>query len=88
MKPYAWVVVIAWVMPALGIGLAHLLLPDHNASGQCEGIGFGCQPTPADSVLVLGVLASPVLLISGVVAMVVIAIWRVRRSAAQRNRGE
>jgi hypothetical protein len=71
----------------LTVTCAHLLLPDHNASGQCEGIGFGCTPTPADTVVILGVMASPFLLLAGVIAMTVIALRQaVRPDPADRDR--
>ena len=79
MRPYLWVIGLLWVTPAVGVVAAHLLLPDHNASGQCEGIGFGCATTPADSVVLMGLLASPFLLVTGVVAMTTIAVWQSRR---------
>jgi hypothetical protein len=53
-----WLCWLAWFLAA----------PDRNPGGQCEGLGFGCTPTPRDvasfaglvglaplSVLVLGV---------------------------------
>ena len=73
-----WAIGVLWVAPAVFVVAAHLLLPDHNASGQCEGIGFGCATTPADTVLLL-VLASPFLLLAGVIAM--------QRSQSGRPRG-
>ncbi len=44
------------------VGMAvYFALPDHNASGQCEGIGFGCTPAPNDTwVLVLAIVGFPV----------------------------
>ena len=76
MRPYLWVAGLLWVTPAAAVVVAHLLLPDHNASGQCEGIGFGCATTPADTVVVLGLIASPFLLLAGAIAMTVIAVWQ------------
>lgn len=32
------------------------VLPDHNADGQCEGIGWGCSLTPRDGVAFVGLL--------------------------------
>ena len=54
------------------------MLPDENASGQCEGIGFGCATTPADTVVLLGMLASPFLLLAGAIAMTAIALRQAR----------
>ncbi len=79
MKPFLWVIGLLWVTPAVIVVAAHLLLPDHNASGQCEGIGFGCTPTPADTVVLLGLLASPFLLVAGAVALAAIALRQSRR---------
>ncbi len=78
MKPYLWIVGLLWVGPALFVVGAHLMLPDENASGQCEGIGFGCATTPADTVVLLGILASPFLLLAGAVAMTVVALRQAR----------
>ena len=86
MKPYLWVVGLLWVAPATFVVVAHLLLPDENASGQCEGIGFGCATTPADTVVLLGVLASPFLLLAGALAMTAIAVWRSRSGRSETGR--
>jgi hypothetical protein len=75
-KPYGWAIALLWGLPALVVGIGHVVLPDHNSSGQCEGIGFGCTMTPADTILLLGMLAAPVLLIAGLAAIVGIAVWQ------------
>jgi hypothetical protein len=54
--------------------LATGLAPDRNASGQCEGIGWGCTLTPRDTLLFLGFLgAIPALAIMLIVGCAVIA---------------
>jgi uncharacterized membrane protein YhaH (DUF805 family) len=77
--PYAWVVGIVWVLPAIVLQVLRELLPDHNADGQCEGIGFGCTLTPADSVELLGIFIYPVLVVAGLVAIVVVSVLQARR---------
>ncbi len=84
-----WMVLgLLWGLPAV-IGLvAWLALPDENASGQCEGIGFGCTPTPKDSVLLLAIVVVPVMGLLGAVAVGLIAVrrwWHDRRTAARRS---
>lgn len=80
MRPYLWVVGLFWVLPAVLTVLGYLFLPHHNASGRCEGIGFGCVPPPnVGLVIVMGMVGAPVLLVSGFVAMGVIALVRFLR---------
>lgn len=75
--PYAWALGILWALPAVVFSAALLTAPDHNPSGQCEGIGFGCTLTPHDGTVFLAVLSAPVLLLAGVLAC--LTIWVVRR---------
>lgn len=80
MRPYLWVVGLFWVLPVVLTVLGYLFLPHHNASGQCEGIGFGCVPPPnVGLVIFMGVVGAPVLLVSGFVAMGVVALVRFLR---------
>lgn len=81
MRPYLWVVGLFWVLPAVLTVLGHLFLPHHNASGQCEGIGFGCVPAPSDGIVIfMFFFGAPTLLVSGVVALALVALVRfVRR---------
>ena len=86
-RPYLWVVGLFWVLPAVLTLLGWLVLPHHNASGQCEGIGFGCVPAPSDGlVIVMVVVGAPILLVSGFVALGVVALVRfLRRRAGSRQ---
>ena len=77
-RAYIWSLGLLWVLPAFIVAVGYVLLPKDNASGQCEGIGFGCVPAPADTLLLMGVLASPFLFGAGVVAFAVIAVRRRR----------
>jgi len=77
---YAWVAGVAWILPLVGFHVLHELLPDYNANGQCEGIGFGCTLTPADTVDLLRIITYPVLFVAGIVAMTWIAARRARSS--------
>lgn len=88
-RAYALVLGLFWVLPAVLVATLHWVLPDHNPSGQCEGIGWGCTPTPADSVLLLGFLAAPFLLVAGPLACALIfAIRYVRGPGAVRGGGD
>lgn len=56
------------------------LAPDHNPNGQCEGIGFGCTPTPRDSVLlVAAVVGVPLGLGTAIFALVLVGVAQGRR---------
>lgn len=79
-RPYLIALGVLWLLPAVLVGVLHLVLPDQNASGQCSGIGFGCTLTPSDSVLFLGYLAALPLFFLGLVACLVIAVMQARRS--------
>lgn len=80
MRPYLWVVGLFWVLPAILTILGHLFLPHHNASGQCEGIGFGCVPAPSDGIVIfMALIGAPVLLVSGAVTLGIVALVRFLR---------
>ncbi|GAA2740613.1 hypothetical protein GCM10009868_03430 [Terrabacter aerolatus] len=78
-RPYIVALGVLWIVPAVLVLVLHLTLPDYNASGRCTGLGFGCVPTPADGVLLLGYLAALPLFLLGMVACLVIAVVRARR---------
>ena len=79
-RPYLWTLGICWLLPAGAVAAGRALLPEHNASGQCEGLGFGCTLSPADGVVLLGLVAAPFLIVAGLVACVLIAVVQHRRS--------
>jgi hypothetical protein len=81
--PYAWALGLLWAVPTVIFSARLLTAPDHNASGQCEGIGFGCALTPYDGTVFLAVLSAPVLFLAG--ALACLTIWLVRRRADRRN---
>jgi len=89
-RPYLIALGLLWIVPAVLVVVLHVTLPDHNASGQCSGLGFGCTPTPADTVLVLGYVAALPLFLLGMVACLVIAVVQSRRDrrAAGRDGAE
>lgn len=75
-KPHGSVIVLT-ILSVLWLGwLAwYLASPDHNANGQCEGLGFGCTLTPRDlatfaGVIALAPLTGLVLFIAGSVRLV------------------
>ena len=79
---YLGVAGIFWLAPAVALLLGYLTLPDYNASGQCEGIGFGCTLTPKDGVHFAALFVYPVGVVAGLLVMAVIAgtrAWRRRR---------
>lgn len=81
--PYAWALGLLWALPAVVFAALLLTAPDHNTSGQCEGIGFGCTLTPYDGTVFLATLSAPVLLLAG--ALACLTIWLVRRRADRRT---
>jgi hypothetical protein len=85
-RPYLWVVGVFWVLPAVLTLLGYLFLPHHVASGQCEGIGFGCVPAPNFGLVIfMAYFGAPFLLVSGVLALGVVALVRyIRRDARPR----
>jgi len=85
-RPYIVALGLLWIVPAVLVLVLHLTLPDYNASGQCTGLGFGCTPTPADTVLFLGYLAALPLFLLGMVACLVIAVVRARRDRRDAGR--
>jgi len=88
-RAYALVLGFFWVLPAVLVAVLHWVLPDHNRPGQCEGLGWGCTLTPADSVLLFGFLAAPFLLVAGPLACVVIfAVRYVRGPRGARGDGD
>ena len=83
---YLGVAGILWVVPAVALLVGYLTLPDYNASGQCEGIGFGCTLTPKDGVVFAAIFGYPVCVVVGLLIMGVIAgtrAWRQRVRCAR-----
>jgi|GEM_PF-3290815 len=80
---YLVVAGIFWVVPAVALLVGYLTLPDYNASGQCEGIGFGCTLTPKDGAHFAALFFYPVLVVVGLLIMAVVAATRAWR---QRSR--
>lgn len=74
----------AWYV---GLTLAYvvttLLLPNRNPNGQCQGIGWGCTPTPRDSALLVGLFVGvPVVVIGYPVSL---GVYALSRSAARTH---
>ncbi|TFV50463.1 hypothetical protein [Blastococcus sp. TF02A-35] len=82
-RAYAYLLGVLWLVPLLLVVAGTLLLPDENAGGQCEGIGFGCSLTPADGAQFLGLLAAPFLVVGGVAGSVLLAVLRARPAFAR-----
>jgi len=78
--------IITLVLPALAVGIGWLVLPHNVESGQCEGIGFGCVPNPADGLLIVAmIIGIPVCLAAAVVSCIVIAIVQAARRHRERS---
>ncbi len=80
-------VLAEWLGLLLVLGvLSQLALAHHVPSGHCEGIGFGCNLTPADTafvgILLLGLIGSPIV----VIACIPLALFWCRRSSRFRAR--
>ena len=88
LRPYLWVLGVLWLLPVLLVAGAWLVLPQDLPAGQCEGIGFGCTLSPADSALLLGVLAGPTLLGLGVLGVAVVAIVQAALHARRPSVGD
>ncbi|MCE1178748.1 MAG: hypothetical protein LWW86_06910 [Micrococcales bacterium] len=78
---------LGWLLLLVALwALAWAIAPDHNANGQCEGIGWGCTLTPRDGLLFAGLfIGTPVLaaaLVAGLAAIMVLADRRVWRPLA------
>ncbi|WP_231444743.1 hypothetical protein [Brevibacterium zhoupengii] len=39
-----------WALAALATVVMWAFAPAHNVNGSCEGIGFGCSPSPRDTI--------------------------------------
>lgn len=85
-RPYVWALGLLWLLPAAVVTVGYAVLPDEPPAGQCEGIGFGCVPAPNDTVLLLGMLAAPFLLLAGILAIGIISFVRHRRRATSQRR--
>jgi hypothetical protein len=46
-RAFGYVLFVLWVVPAVLLTAGILFLPDENADGQCEGLGFGCTLAPS-----------------------------------------
>jgi hypothetical protein len=80
-RPYLVVALLFWAAPVVLLLFGYLVAPAHNSSG-CEGLGFGCSPSPKDSILLVAIFGYPSLVVAGLLIMGVIAAtqaWR-RRS--------
>ena len=79
-RPYLCVAVLFWAVPAVLLLFGYLTAPGHNLSG-CEGIGFGCTPSPNDSFALAALFVYPALVVVGFLVTGVIALvgaWRQR----------
>jgi hypothetical protein len=82
--PYQCVMGLFWAAPAGALLLAYLALPDH-ISPQCAGVGFGCTITPKDGTVLLAVYVYPLVVVSGLLIMGIIAMGRTLHRAWGRR---
>jgi len=85
LRPYLIAVGICWVAPLALMLVLHLVLPDHNSDGRCEGIGFGCTPAPSDGVVLVWALTLPFTFTAGLISCAIIAGVRCRRRKHDAN---
>jgi hypothetical protein len=88
-KPYLWTLGLLWGLPTCGIVIGYLLLDKDVPPGSCEGIGFGCTLSPADTLMLWAMLSLPVFVTAGVVGVIVVAVvqWlRIRREGGRPAR--
>lgn len=78
-RAYAWLLGLLWGLPLLVTAVGYAVLPKGVGPEQCEGIGFGCTLSPADTLLLLAGMASVVLVPAGLVGVIVIVVVQARR---------
>ncbi len=61
LRPYAWLLGVVWGLPLLVTVVGYAILPKDVGPEQCEGIGFGCTLSPADTLVLLAAMSSVVL---------------------------
>lgn len=79
LRPHLVALGLLWGLPLLLVVGGYLVLPKDNPGAQCEGLGFGCTLSQADTVLLLGMLAAPYLVGAGIVAVLLIAVVQLAR---------
>ena len=47
-------IVGAWALAVIAVIIWWSVSPDEHANGTCTGIGFGCTPSPKDTIVLLG----------------------------------
>lgn len=62
------VLVLGVYVVLLGITFVWAWPRDSHPDGQCEGIGFGCTPTPRDGWVLVAMLSTPFAVIATAVA--------------------
>lgn len=78
-KPYLWALGLLWGLPLLVVAGGYLVLPKDGPDEQCGGLGILCGLSPAETLLLWGLLASAVLVPLGVVAVALISLVQRRR---------
>ena len=86
LKPYLWTLGLLWVLPILAVVVGYLVL-DHNVPpDSCEGIGFGCELSPADTMVLWAMIVGvPVLGTAGLVGIVTVAVVQGLRRRRERG---
>lgn len=81
--PYVTVLVLA-ALPPLVLALVGVFGDHSVAVGQCQGLGFGCTLSPADTARLFLLFVLPVMVLWAAVTMIALAL--LRRRPAFRGR--
>ena len=82
--PYV-VMLICTALPPLVLALISVFGDDTVPAGQCEGLGWGCTLSPADTAKLLLLFVLPVMVIWAAAAMVALALLRRRPGYRARS---
>ncbi len=79
-RTYLWALGLLWLLPILVFLVGYAVLDKDVHGASCEGIGFGCSLSDADSLaLLMGLFVAPVAAPAGLIAVAAIAFVRHRR---------
>lgn len=78
-RPYAWTLGLLWGLPAAAGLVLWLSLPHQPAPGSCDNHAVFCSMSPAEGVVLYGVIAAPFLFLAGLIAVIAIIFIQLRR---------
>ena len=82
--PYV-VMLTCTALPPLVLALVAVLGSDSVPEGQCEGLGWGCTLSPADTAKLLLLFVLPIMVIWAAAALVALALLRRRPGYRARS---